>query len=147
MVQRFPWCVLLIASGCATVLARPTPFCAGSASADGAMPAAGSEWERTELYFGRAIHGGGEVSDDDWRQFVAHEICPRFPGGFTLLDATGEWRSPSGELVGEASHILLLLHSRSARDDIAIDEIRAKYRETSRQDSVLRVDEAAKVSF
>src|SRR5262245_20410541 len=42
---------------------------------------------RTELYFGRSIPGGGQVSDNEWEKFLADVVTPRFPDGFTILNA------------------------------------------------------------
>ena len=103
-------------------------------------------WQRTELYFGLSIPGGGEVSDGEWRQFVAAEICPRFPDGFTVLEANGTWRSDAGMMVGEASRVVLLVHSGS-RDAAELDAIRDAYIHRFNQKSVLRVDQPAQVSF
>jgi hypothetical protein len=113
------------------------------------LPAAAqaANWQRTELYFGLRISGGGEVSEEAWRAFVGSEICPRFPSGFTLFEAIGNWRSPTGELTAEPSRVLVILHSEGERDGIAIEAIRAAYKSTFHQGSVLRTDAPAKVSF
>jgi len=123
----------------APIVCAPAPGAIGSNSET-------HEWQRTELYFGLSIPGGGEVSDDDWRQFVAAEICPRFPDGFTVLEANGTWRSDAGTMVGEASRVLLLLHSGS-RDAAELDAIRDAYIHRFNQKSVMRVDQPAQVSF
>ncbi len=129
--------------------AKPAPrslACAPSSEEAPPIPA-GTPWHRTELFFGRNIPGGGNVSDRDLREFVAAEICPRFPSGFTLLDATGAWRDHEGALIGEQTRVLLLLHPDTPHDDRAIDQIRAEYMKQFHQESVLRVDEAARVAF
>ena len=45
----------------------------------------GSNWSRTELFFGTAIKGGGVVTDEQFRAFLDSEITPRFPEGLTVL--------------------------------------------------------------
>ena len=40
-----------------------------------------------ELYFGRAMPGGGEVAEVQWNAFLAQSISPRFPDGLTVIDA------------------------------------------------------------
>ena len=49
----------------------------------------------SRLYFGRSIEGQPEpdaVTEADWADFVAAEVTPRFPNGFTVLDGAGHWR-------------------------------------------------------
>src|ERR1051325_10759712 len=47
---------------------------------------------RTEMIFGLGRRGGADVSDAQWRDFVDHEITPRFPDGLSILNARGQWR-------------------------------------------------------
>jgi hypothetical protein len=94
-----------------------------------------------ELYFGRAIPGGGEVSEADWQRFVDEEITPRFPDGLTVQDASGQWKSLSdGALVHEASKRLFVLISGSPSDGTKLEAIRAAYRTRFRQEAVLLVE-------
>ncbi len=103
---------------------------------------------RTELFFGRDIRGGGEVGDEALRRFVDEEVCPRFPQGYTLLDAEGAWWSADAHAaIHERTRVLLLLHARTERAEKAIEQIRAGYVRAFRQESVMRVDEVANVSF
>ena len=106
---------------------------------------------RTELYFGRSIHGGGTVSEQDWAAFLAEVVTPRFPSGFTILDAHGQYREDGGNIIREQSHVLIFLYtSRSKRESRAkIEEIRTAYIERFNQESVLRVDlpETVRVMF
>ena len=53
------------------------------------------------LYFGRAIAGRLPVSDAEWGGFVRSDLAPRFPDGFTVTEATGQWRNPA---TGLAEH-------------------------------------------
>ena len=62
-----------------------------------------------DLYFGRTIAGGGEVSDTDWASFLATEVTPRFPDGLSVVDMAGQWRGPSGEISREPSKMLVVI--------------------------------------
>ena len=54
--------------------------------------------------FGRNVEDKIRVSDADWSDFVAREVSPRFPDGFTGVDATGQWRDARrGSIVRESS--------------------------------------------
>jgi uncharacterized protein DUF3574 len=44
-----------------------------------------------ELIFGRNIGARLGVSEAAWRRFLDEEVTPRFPGGFTVLDSSGQW--------------------------------------------------------
>ena len=66
--------------------------------------------------------------------------------GFTVLDGAGQWRGPRG-LVREASHVLVIFHEPGAGTDQALEAIRAAYKARFRQQSVLRADSTACVSF
>ena len=70
---------------------------------------------RTELYFGRSRSDGTLVSDDDWKRFLAEVVTPRFPEGFTSLNATGQYKDHSGRIVSEPSEVLVFLYPRETR--------------------------------
>ena len=97
---------------------------------------------RTELYFGRSIPGGGNVSDADWENFLADVVTLRFPDGFTILNATGQYRERNGKIDKEPSEILLFFYPAKSRitSGRKIDEIRRAYKKRFRQESVLRLD-------
>ena len=97
---------------------------------------------RTELYFGRSKPDGTLVSDDDWNRFLADIVTPRFPDGFTILRATGQYREKSGKIITEPSSVLIFLYPRKARTESRskIEEIRAANVKQFNQESVLRMD-------
>lgn len=111
----------------------------------------GDVWTREELYFGTAIPGGGVVSDSAWQQFVDGEITPRFPDGFTVLDASGQYRMATGETVKERTKIVVLVYLRKNEQSAAInkkiEEIIETYKRTFNQESVLRVRSTATTKF
>lgn len=43
------------------------------------------------LWFGANIPGASQVSDADWRSFLADSVTPHFPG-FTVTTAEGYWK-------------------------------------------------------
>ena len=102
---------------------------------------------RIELYFGLS-RPGGTVSDAEFRSFVEAQVTPRFPDGLTLLAGSGQWRDASGVLHVEASKLLILLVSpNDPQVDTKINAIRDDYRRRFEQQSVLRADSSACVSF
>jgi hypothetical protein len=110
--------------------------------------AGGQEAAVQELvYFGTSIPAGGVVSADDWRQFLADTVTPRFPDGLSVWQAAGQWRASSGEIAREDSYVLNLTHPDTAEANTAVRELMAVYRERFRQEAVLRVTSAACMSF
>jgi Protein of unknown function (DUF3574) len=104
---------------------------------------------RTELYFGTGKPDGSEVSVEEWSKFLAAEVTPRFPEGFTVLDGFGQFRDSNGKIVRETSHCLILLYPKRIRkeNNLKIEEIREIYKKTFQQESVLRLDFKQSVSI
>jgi hypothetical protein len=104
-------------------------------SACASVPApSGVQGISDRLYCGRAIPGGGEVTDADIDRFVEEVVTPRFPEGFTMWTATGSWRGKE-----EPTLVLEFLHpyGRGVEEDVR--EIAEEYRRRFRQEAVLRV--------
>jgi len=96
---------------------------------------------RTELFFGMDKPTGGIVSEDEWQKFVAEIVTPRFPDGFTIDDALGQYLDGK-TLVREKSKQLILIYPRKFKTSSSrkIEEIRTAYIKAFDQKSVLRVD-------
>ncbi|HEX4023218.1 MAG TPA: DUF3574 domain-containing protein [Steroidobacteraceae bacterium] len=95
--------------------------------------------QSVEMIFGRNIGAASTVSDADWARFVDAEIMPRFPDGFTVFEASGQWRARDGTAVRERSQVLLLVVTGAMNIGIEqkLDEIRQTYRQRFKQQSVL----------
>jgi hypothetical protein len=118
----------------------------------GALPRRPTEaaevWARTELYFGTSRDGGQPVSDAEFSGFVDQYVTERFPDGLTLLTAYGQFRNSQGELIREKSFLLILLYPPQMQNaNKRIQEIRDLYKTAFSQESVLRVDSFAVISF
>jgi hypothetical protein len=98
------------------------------------------------LYFG-TNKPGGTVSADEWQDFLATGVTPRFPQGITSWRATGQWRSASGELEHESSYVLQLVHADTTQTERAVREVMDLYRKRFEQEAVLRVRLPACTSF
>lgn len=86
------------------------------------------------LYCGLSIPGGGVVSQTDLDTFIREVVEPRFPDGFTVWRARGQWRGGS-----EESAVIEIVHARDPQLDRAVQEIADAYRTRFRQEAVLRV--------
>ncbi|MDB5325327.1 MAG: hypothetical protein JWM57_896 [Phycisphaerales bacterium] len=98
----------------------------------------------TTLYFGLGKADGTTVTDAEWTSFVEGDIARLFPAGFTLLDGRGAWRS-EGKTSYEPSHLVIIARACGPKVDAAIDELRTTYCERFGQESVLRVDQDARL--
>ena len=62
-----------------------------------------------DLYFGRDIEGGGEVSEAQWAQFVTDEVTPRFPDGLSVLNVAGQTRDSGNKTLRERTKLLIVV--------------------------------------
>ena len=106
-------------------------------------------WNRTELYFGSSKPDGSVVSEKKFQRFVDEEVTPRFPDGLTVLTGNGQFKNSAGVILKERSMVLILLYPLEPNDSssMKIEEIREAYKTAFQQESVLRVDSLAGVSF
>ncbi|TAL36881.1 MAG: DUF3574 domain-containing protein [Alphaproteobacteria bacterium] len=106
----------------------------------------GKPFTETKLYFGLNKPAGGVVSGRDWQEFVDTDIAPRFPEGFTVVDAQGAWLGrKDGKTVSENSKIVIRLHE--AAEEKAVGEIIGSYKKKFAQEAVMRVDAAVCAAF
>lgn len=129
---------LIVASlaGCATAGPQSDATCKGET------------WRETQLYLGRGIPGGGEVSDAQWRDFVESVVVPRFKDGFTVLDGTGFWLDRETATTGqERSKLVVVFHPQDAGSEAALQAIASAYLRRFRQQAVLRAERPVCVTF
>jgi hypothetical protein len=120
------------------------PACVAPAPA----PLVGKPTVETRLFFGTRIGLDREVSPEAWTVFLDRVITPRFPDGLSVYEVLGQYRMQgSGQLVKERTHMVLLLHGGAPESNRAIDEIVREYKARFQQESVMRVDAAADVTF
>ena len=98
-----------------------------------------SPMTKFELFLGQNISTTGRVSDEEWRRFLTEEVTPRYPDGFTVLNAAGQWRDPMGAIISEDSRNLIVIASNPAVELPKITAIRDTYKTRFRQDAVLFV--------
>jgi hypothetical protein len=94
------------------------------------------------LYF-----GSGEVKPEQWQDFLATVITPRFPQGLTSWAAAGQWRNDAGEIEKESSYVLQLVHADTAQADSSIQEVVSMYKSQFHQRAVLRTRTRTCTSF
>ena len=98
------------------------------------------------LYFGTATPHS-VVTSAEWADFLRSTVTPRFPQGFTSWEGSGQWRSASGEILREASHVVSVVHPDDESSERSVQEIIAAYKSQFRQEAVLRLKTTACASF
>ena len=98
------------------------------------------------LYFGMT-RPDGVITADEWQDFIASEVTPRFPHGLTSWQASGQWLSKDGALQREPSRVVYVVHPDDPRSEKAIHEIIESYRRQFQQEAVLRVRTTVCVSL
>jgi len=98
------------------------------------------------LYFGTA-KPDGTVTADEWTDFLASSVTPRFPRGLTVSQASGQWRGADGSIVQESTRILQLVHPDDAPSERSVAEVAAIYKSRFQQEAVLRVRTRTCISF
>jgi len=126
-----PLLVLLV---CSTLTNRPP----ARAQELPALPCGdiGRAETRTTLYFGLDSKMGA-ISEAQWKTFLAREVTPRFPNGFTVWQADGQWRRADGIIVRERSKVLLLVHEDAPAVRAKLTAVIESYKHAYAQESVL----------
>lgn len=107
----------------------------------------GQRLQRTELFFGRNS-SLGEISEQEFQNFLDTVVTPLFPDGLTVLDGKGQFRACADCAVEkEAVKVLVLLYGFDKDSSDKIEAIRGRYKARFAQQSVLRVDEPVCASF
>ena len=104
-------------------------------------------FQRSELFFGLAQADGSAIDERRFAAFVDDVVAPSFRAGFTLFAAHGQYLGQNGQVVREPGRVLIVLHRGEPDTERALELVRARYRLTFVQESVLRADTPSCVSF
>lgn len=100
----------------------------------------------TTLYFGTARRGAPEISEAEWRGFLADTAVRRLPG-LTVTEGLGLFREPDGTAASERTKMVVTAHHGSADEVQAIAEVVAEYKRRFDQWGVGRIDQPACTDF
>jgi hypothetical protein len=104
--------------------------------AHAACPAGQSPMLTVRLFFG-LMADGKRVPESSWADFLARTVTPRFPSGFTVYDATGQWRDRRTNVIGrERSRVIEIDAPDGEKTRRAVEEIRKAYGTRFHQQSV-----------
>lgn len=121
--------LLVLLAGCGPQQAAQTAAQAQAAS--GACPTGTGPMQRFELFM------GGEIGEKEWNDFLDTEVTPRFPRGFTVVDAHGQWQESNGQISKEGSRILIILLPNTITASAYVGAVASAYSDRFDQDSVL----------
>jgi hypothetical protein len=101
-----------------------------------------------ELFLGRNIGERLGVSDAAFRAFLDQEVTPRFPDGFSVVDARGQYRDQAkGIITREPSKVLVLAIPDGAASDPRLAAIADAYKARFAQQAVLTTVRSACVGL
>src|SRR5262245_49938428 len=83
---------------------------ASSMGPDCGKALAGKRYNRTELYLGMSTPDGATVSDAEFQRFVDTQVTTRFPEGFTIVAASGQFKDARGAIVRENARVLVVFY-------------------------------------
>ncbi len=92
------------------------------------------------LYFGRDIASGGEVSERQWAEFVAAEVTPRFPDGLSVLNVAGQSRSSANQTLRERTKLLVVVIFDAPAHQAKVQGIVEAYNRRFGQHGVFRTE-------
>lgn len=97
---------------------------------------AAAEQSLVQLIFGLSSDDGSGVSDQEWQEFVARSVAPRF-SGFTVLDCSGGWFD-GGKVIREGCKLVMIFTDRPNHP--AVSEAVTEYKRRFNQKTVLRLE-------
>jgi len=140
----------LALAACAHKPMVPAVAAAPTLQGDPAHPGLTKGWVDTKLYFGLgpADHSDVGISEARWRDFLDHEVTPRFPNGLSVIDVYGQWQGKTQTAPERLrSKLLIIDYPDTQESREKIDAIRAAWKKLTGDQSVLRVTQPADVSF
>jgi hypothetical protein len=140
----------LALSACARHPVSASPASAPTLQGDPAHPASARGWVDTRLYFGLGSIDKPEqgISEAEWRDFLDHEVTPRFPAGLSVIDVYGQWQGKDGAAPSHLrSKMIIVDYPDTQENRDKIEGIRAAWKARTHQQSVMRVTQPANISF
>ena len=94
----------------------------------------GSPQREYKVYCGMSSKNG-DVSEETWKRFCDKHVSAAFPDGYTVLDATGYWRSGTDAAAKERAKVILIIAPADAREKVLA--VARRYQKEFDQDAVL----------
>ncbi|EHH68603.1 DUF3574 domain-containing protein [Gluconobacter morbifer] len=89
------------------------------------------------LMFGMTRPDGTTITEGEWQDFLAREVTPRFPAGFSVISSYGQWYDAANRRVTKEPSRLLWIVTVPNRDLLGnLHSIRQDYMQRFSQQSV-----------
>jgi len=90
-----------------------------------------------QLFLGQNVRGQRSLSQREWNLFLRQSVTPRFPSGFTVYDADGQWMTPlTGRIGREKTKVIVIAMQNTPTARNRIENLVAAYRNRFHQKSV-----------
>jgi hypothetical protein len=97
----------------------------------------GEQQVTVQLFYGRAHKDGSQINPAEWADYIAKDVTPRFPGGLTVIEASGQWQHPkTGRVMREKSTIIEIVTTSSPETWARMQELRDIYKKRFQQEIV-----------
>jgi Protein of unknown function (DUF3574) len=101
-----------------------------------------------QMYFGQSVKNRGPVTKKEWNAFLLNTVTPRFPDGFTVHDAYGQWmNTESHSVIREKTKVIVVATADTASAKMNIAQVADTYRTLYKQQSVAIVSNAGCSAF
>jgi len=98
-----------------------------------------AEWVKTEIYFGRDLPGGQEISRWAWADFMNKVLTRHFPKGLTVYEAYGQMQHADGRIEKQSTWVVAVVHPKDPAIDKTIQEIIDAFRKQFSKAQVVHV--------
>ena len=132
-IVQTAWVVLALS----LVVGAYDPTC-GAAPVTAAVTAP-AEWVKTEIYFGRDLPGGQEISRWAWADFMDKVLTRHFPKGLTVYEAYGQMQHVDGRIEKQSTWVVAVVHPKNPAIDKTIQEIIDAFRKQFNKAQVVYV--------
>lgn len=145
-IHRLPLVALLLA-------VSPLPaqtHTSATLHGDPLHPPHATRWVDTKLYFGLgpASDPSRGATEEQWQDFLDHEVTPRFPAGLSVLDVSGQWQGATQSAPKhERTKLLIVDYLNTRANNAKVEAIRLAWKRRTHAQSVLKVTQPAEVSF
>jgi uncharacterized protein DUF3574 len=90
-----------------------------------------------QLFFGRSVPNRGPVTATEWSTFLRQSVTPRFPDGFTVYDAYGQWLdAQKHSIIRESTKVIVIAAIDTPEVRAKVAEVSENYRKLFHQQSV-----------
>jgi hypothetical protein len=90
-----------------------------------------------QMFFGLSVPNRGPVTSREWSAFLRQSVTPRFPDGFTVYDAYGQWLDQKRHSIArEGTKVIVIATADTPELRTKVAEVSENYRRLFHQQSV-----------